>query len=293
MAKCAFIGLGNMGYPMAGHLVNAGHDVHVYNRTKVKSEKWATEYAGIVHETASSAVDGCDFVFTCVGNDQDVKEVLNGPTGAIDSLSEGAVVVDHTTASVTLAKELANTCAERNIGFIDAPISGGQSGAVQGTLSIMCGGESDYYEKVRPVMEAFGKTMTLIGPSGSGQFTKMVNQILCAGAIQGAAEAMAFGLKAGLDIENVLNAVKNGAAGSWYLQNRGETMVADEFDFGFAVDLMHKDLNLVQNQALQINANTPLTEMMLASLEQSQQAGDNSMDVTVIIRNYLKDITND
>ena len=293
MAKCAFIGLGNMGYPMAGHLVTAGHDVHIYNRTKVKSEKWATEYEGTVHETASSAANDCDFVFTCVGNDQDVKEVLNGPTGAIDSLSEGAVIVDHTTASVTLAKELANTCAERNIGFIDAPISGGQSGAVQGTLSIMCGGESDYYEKVQPVMEAYAKTMTLIGPSGSGQFTKMVNQILCAGAIQGAAEAIAFGLKAGLDMKNVLNAVKNGAAGSWYLQNRGETMVADEFDFGFAVDLMHKDLNLVQNQALQINANTPLTEMMLASLEQSQQAGDNSMDVTVIIRNYLKDIAND
>jgi len=282
-----------MGYPMAGHLVNAGHDVHVYNRTKAKSEKWATEYEGTIHETVSSAVDNCDFVFTCVGNDEDVQEVLNGLTGAIHSLNEGAVIVDHTTASVTLAKELANTCAERNIGFIDAPISGGQSGAEQGTLSIMCGGQSDHYEKVQPVMEAYGQTMTLIGPSGSGQFTKMVNQILCAGAIQGAAEAIAFGLKAGLDMDNVLNAVKSGAAGSWYLQNRGDTMVADEFDFGFAVDWMHKDLNLVQNQAQQINANTPLTEMMLASLEQSQQTGDNRMDATVIIRNYLKDTTND
>ena len=293
MAKCAFIGLGNMGYPMAGHLVNAGHDVHVYNRTKAKSEKWATEYEGTAHETASSAAENCDFVFTCVGNDENVQEVLNGPTGAIDSLNEGAVIVDHTTASVTLAKELANTCAERNIGFIDAPISGGQSGAEQGTLSIMCGGQPDHYEKVQPVMEAYGQTMTLIGPSGSGQFTKMVNQILCAGAIQGAAEAIAFGLKAGLDMDNVLNAVKSGAAGSWYLQNRGDTMVADEFDFGFAVDWMHKDLNLVQNQAQQIKANTPLTEMMIASLEQSQQTGDNRMDATVIIRNYLKDTTND
>ena len=293
MAKCAFIGLGNMGYPMAGHLVNAGHDVHVYNRTKAKSEKWATEYEGTIHETASSAADGCDFVFTCVGNDHDVQEVLNGPTGAIHALNEGAIIVDHTTASVTLAKELANTCTERNIGFIDAPISGGQSGAEQGTLSIMCGGLSDHYEKVQPVLEAYGQTMTLIGPSGSGQFTKMVNQILCAGAIQGAAEAIAFGLKAGLDMDNVLNAVKNGAAGSWYLQNRGDTMVADEFDFGFAVDWMHKDLNLVQNQAQQIKANTPLTEMMIASLEQSQQTGDNRMDATVIIRNYLKDTTND
>ena len=278
---------------MAGHLVNAGHDVHVFNRTKAKSEKWATEYEGTVHETASSAADGCDFVFTCVGNDEDVQEVLNGPTGAIHALNEGAVIVDHTTASVTLAKKLANTCAERKIGFIDAPISGGQSGAEQGTLSIMCGGQPDHYEKAKPVLEAYGETMTLIGPSGSGQFTKMVNQILCAGAIQGAAEAIAFGLKAGLDMDNVLNAVKNGAAGSWYLQNRGDTMVADEFDFGFAVDWMHKDLNLVQNQAQQINANTPLTEMMLASLEQSQQTGDNRMDATVIIRNYLKDTTND
>ena len=282
-----------MGYPMAGHLVNAGHDVHVYNRTKAKSEKWATEYEGTAHETASSAADGCDFVFICVGNDEDVQEVLAGPTGAIDCLIEGAVIVDHTTASVTLAKELANTCTERNIGFIDAPISGGQSGAEQGTLSIMCGGQPDHYEKVQPVLEAYGETMTLIGPSGSGQFTKMVNQILCAGAIQGAAEAIAFGLKAGLDMDNVLNAVKSGAAGSWYLQNRGDTMVADEFDFGFAVDWMHKDLNLVQNQAQQIKANTPLTEMMIASLEQSQQTGDNRMDATVIIRNYLKDTTND
>jgi 3-hydroxyisobutyrate dehydrogenase len=293
MVKCAFIGLGNMGYPMAGHLVSEGHEVHVFNRTKAKSEKWIHEHNGTAHDTPASAAYGCDFVFTCVGNDEDVQEALNGPTGAIDCLIEGAVIVDHTTASVTLAKELAKTCAERNIGFIDAPISGGQSGAEQGTLSIMCGGQSDHYEKVEPVMEAYGQTMTLIGPSGSGQFTKMVNQILCAGAIQGAAEAIAFGLKAGLDMDNVLNAVKSGAAGSWYLQNRGDTMVADEFDFGFAVDWMHKDLNLVQNQAQQIKANTPLTEMMIASLEQSQLAGDNRMDATVIIRNYLKDTTND
>ena len=199
---------------MAGHLVNAGHEVHVYNRTKAKSEKWATEYDGTAHETASSAADGCDFVFICVGNDEDVREVLAGPTGAIDSLAEGAVIVDHTTASVTLAKELANKCTDRNIGFIDAPISGGQSGAEQGTLSIMCGGQVEDFEKARSVIEAYGQTMILIGPSGSGQLTKMVNQILCAGAIQGAAEAIAFGLKAGLDMKNVLNAVKNGAAGS-------------------------------------------------------------------------------
>ena len=292
MAKCAFIGLGNMGYPMAGHLATAGHDVHVYNRTSAKSEKWVTEYGGTDHQSPAEASNGAEFVFTCVGNDDDVHEVLNGPDGAIEALEERTIIVDHTTASVTLAEELAGICNQRKIGFIDAPISGGQSGAEQGTLSIMCGGQPEHYETVKPIMEAYGRTMTLIGPSGSGQFTKMVNQILCAGAIQGAAEAIAFGLKAGLDMENVLNAVKNGAAGSWYLQNRGDTMVADEFDFGFAVDWMHKDLNLVQNQAQQINANTPLTAMMLASLKQSQQAGDNRMDATVIIRNYLKDTTN-
>ncbi len=293
MAKCAFIGLGNMGYPMAGHLTTAGHDVHVYNRTATKSQKWVNTYGGTMHETPSSAAQEADFVFTCVGNDRDVEEVLTGTNGAIHALHEDAIIVDHTTASVTLAKNLSTTCEEQNIGFIDAPISGGQSGAEQGTLSIMCGGHDHHYAKAQPVMESYGKTITHIGPTGSGQFTKMVNQILCAGAIQGAAEAIAFGLKADLDMENVLNAVKNGAAGSWYLQNRGDTMISDEFDFGFAVDWMHKDLNLVINQAEHISADTPLAKMMLTSLEQSQQAGDNRLDATVIIRNYLKDTHHD
>ena len=239
MAKCAFIGLGNMGYPMAGHLVNAGHDVHVFNRTHTKSEQWAQEHNGKVHDSPASAAHGCDFVFTCVGNDQDVEQVIMGPDGVLNTLAAGSIIVDHTTASVTIAQDVNQRTQKVGIGFVDAPISGGQSGAEQGTLSIMCGGIEEHFKQAAPVMESYGKTMTLIGPSGSGQFTKMVNQILCAGAIQGAAEAIAFGLKAGLDMDNVLDAVKSGAAGSWYLQNRGDTMVKDEFDFGFAVDLMH------------------------------------------------------
>ena len=209
--------------------------------------------------------------------------------GVLETLEAGSIIVDHTTASVTIAQDVNQRTQEIGIGFIDAPISGGQSGAEQGTLSIMCGGTEDDFEKALPIMGSYGKTMTLIGPSGSGQFTKMVNQILCAGAIQGAAEAIAFGLKAGLDMDNVLDAVKSGAAGSWYLQNRADTMVNDEFDFGFAVDLMHKDLNLVIDQAKLIGSETPLTKIMLNSLEESQHDGDNRMDATVIIRNYLKE----
>ena len=278
---------------MAGHLVNAGHDVHVFNRTHAKSEQWAHEHNGTVHDSPASAADGCDFVFTCVGNDQDVEQVIMGPDGVLNTLVAGSIIVDHTTASVTIAQDVNQRTQEVDIGFIDAPISGGQSGAEQGILSIMCGGTEEHFKQVVPIMKSYGKTMTLIGPSGSGQFTKMVNQILCAGAIKGAAEAIAFGLKAGLDMDNVLDAVKSGAAGSWYLQNRGDTMVKDEFDFGFAVDLMHKDLNLVIDQAKLIGSETPLTNMMLNSLEESQKAGDNRMDATVIIRNYLKEEKND
>ncbi len=286
MARCAFIGLGNMGYPMAGHLVTHGHEVAVYNRTQAKAEAWANEHGGTVAETPAAAAAGAEFVFVCVGADDDVREVLFGPDGALGALAPGAVVVDHTTASATLALELGEVCAERGLGFVDAPISGGQAGAENGVLSVMCGGDPSDFAKAEPIIDSYASSITLIGPVGSGQRTKMVNQILCAGAIQGAAEALAFGQRAGLDMDKVLAAVTKGAAGSWYLNNRGETMVRDEFDFGFAVDWMAKDLGLVAEEAEELGADAPLTAMVAAQLAERQAAGDNRLDATSIIRNY-------
>lgn len=283
---CAFIGLGNMGYPMAGHLVTAGHEVRVFNRTRSKAERWAGEYHGTVCATPAEAAAGADVVLVCVGGDDDVRAVLHGADGALAVLNTGATVVDHTTASATLAEELAASCAGRGLGFVDAPISGGQIGAENGVLSVMCGGEAAHFERAAPVIEAYAATITLVGPPGSGQRTKMVNQILCAGAIQGAAEALAFGMKAGLDMEKVLGAVTKGAAGSWYLSNRGETMVADQFDFGFAVDWLAKDLGLVRDEASRLHADTPLTELTARYLAEQQDAGDHRLDATSIIRRY-------
>lgn len=283
---CAFIGLGNMGYPMAGHLVSAGHEVRVFNRTRAKADAWAREHGGTVCATPAEAAAGADVVLVCVGGDDDVRAVLGGDDGALDVLTEGAIVVDHTTASATLAEELAASCAERSVGFVDAPISGGQIGAENGVLSVMCGADPVHFEAVEPVIDAYAATITLVGPPGSGQRTKMVNQILCAGAIQGAAEALAFGMKAGLDMDRVLGAVTKGAAGSWYLSNRGATMVADEFDFGFAVDWLAKDLGLVRDEAEKLHADTPLTELTARYLAAQQEAGDRRLDATSIIRRY-------
>ena len=288
MTVCAFVGLGNMGYPMAGHLVAAGHEVRVFNRTAEKAQRWAGEHGGTAAATPAEAATGADVVFVCVGADDDVREVLYGPSGALGALGEGAVIVDHTTASATLARELAERCAAVGVGFVDAPISGGQAGAENGALSIMCGGEQAHFDTAAAVMDAYAAAMTLVGPAGSGQRTKMVNQILCAGAIQGAAEALAFGQKAGLDMEKVLQAVTKGAAGSWYLSNRGETMVGDEFDFGFAVDWMAKDLGLVADEAAKLGTDASLTAMTAQHLADRQAAGDNRMDATAIIRNYTQ-----
>jgi len=286
MASCAFIGLGNMGYPMAGHLVRDGHEVTVFNRTAAKSEAWVAEHGGSKAPTPAAAAAGAELVFVCVGADDDVRQVLVGDGGALDALAAGAIVVDHTTASASLAEELDRTCDERGLGFVDAPVSGGQAGAENGALSVMCGGRPDHYAAAAAVMDAYAKTMILIGPVGSGQRTKMVNQILCAGAIQGAAEALAFGQRAGLDMEKVLAAVSQGAAASWYLSNRGETMVADEFDFGFAVDWMMKDLGLVRDAAESLGAPVPLTDLTAEYLGLAQGAGDNGLDATAIIRQY-------
>jgi 3-hydroxyisobutyrate dehydrogenase len=286
MAICAFIGLGTMGYPMAGHLVRAGHEVRAFNRTSSKASAWAAEYGAQASGTPARAAAGSDLVFVCVGNDDDVRSVVYGDDGVLGALAPGAILVDHTTASAALATELSEACSAKGLGFVDGPISGGQAGAENGVLSVMCGGAQEHFDAAAQAMDAYAATMTLVGPAGSGQRTKMVNQILCAGAIQGAAEALAFGQAAGLDMEKVLAAVTKGAAGSWYLANRGETMVADQFDFGFAVDWMAKDLGLVTSEATTLEAATPLTQLTLSYLAEAQAAGDNRMDATAIIRQY-------
>ena len=230
MTTAAFIGLGNMGYPMAGHLAAAGHEVRVYNRTLDKARAWADQHGGTACATPAEAADGAEFVALCVGADDDVREVSYGDSGVLATLGRGAVLVDHTTASAELARELGAKCAAQGVAFVDAPISGGQAGAENGALSVMCGAEQADFDQALPLIDCYSSAVTLIGPVGSGQLTKMCNQILCAGAIQGAAEAIGFGQKAGLDMNLVLQAVTKGAAGSWYVSNRGETMVADEFD---------------------------------------------------------------
>ena len=286
MAIAAFIGLGNMGYPMAGHLAAAGHEVRVFNRTQAKAEQWAGSHTGTACSTPAEAAAGADFVALCVGADADVRAVSYGDDGVLATMAQGAVLVDHTTASAELARELGEACAAKNIGFVDAPISGGQAGAEKGALSVMCGGAEADFDKALPLVDAYSSAVTLVGDVGSGQLTKMCNQILCAGAIQGSAEAIAFGQKAGLDMSKVLAAVTKGAAGSWYLSNRGETMVNDEFDFGFAVDWMAKDLGLVQEEASALGAETPLTALVSGYLKATQDAGENRMDATAIVRRY-------
>lgn len=286
VSVCAFIGLGNMGFPMAGHLAAAGHEVRVFNRTAAVAERWEEAHDGVVAATPAEAADGAEFVFTCVGADDDLRAVVLGDDGALGAMAPGAVLVDHTTASADVARELAEVCASRDIGWLDAPISGGQAGAENGVLTVMCGGEPEHFEAARPVMDAYSSAVTLLGPAGSGQLTKMVNQILCAGAVQGAAEALAFGERAGLDMEKVLAAVTKGAAGSWYLQNRGHTMVADEFDFGFAIDWMNKDLGLVADAAAELGAPIPLIELCRRYTEATAAAGENRLDTTAIIRRY-------
>lgn len=294
MIKCAFIGLGNMGYPMARHLAVGGHDTTVFNRTTTKSAAWTAELqdhskASVLARAAGSprdAASGADVVFVCVGNDEDVRSVVYGDDGILAALQPGAVLVDHSTASAELAVELDAATHAIGVGFLDCPISGGQAGAENGTLSAMCGGTEVHLAVARPALETYTSTITLVGPAGAGQQTKMVNQILCAGAIQGAAEALAFGQRAGLDMDKVLAAVTKGAAGSWYLSNRGQTMVEDEFDFGFAVDWLAKDLGIVRTEADRLGADMPLTDLTARYLAKAQAAGDNRLDATAVIRQY-------
>ncbi len=286
--QVAFLGLGVMGYPMAGHLALAGHQVTVYNRGPAKAEAFRAQLAGTgrVHgaPTPAEAARGADIVFCCVGNDDDLRSVVLGPDGALAGMKPGAVFVDHTTASADVARELDAAARALGLRFIDAPVSGGQAGAQNGQLTVMCGGDAAAFEAVRPAAMAFSRAFTLMGPSGAGQLTKMVNQICIAGLVQSLAEAIAFGQKAGLDMAQVLGVIGQGAAQSWQMDNRGKTMVHDQFDFGFAVDWMRKDLGLVLDEARRNGARLPVTALVDQFYADVQQMGGGRWDTSSLIR---------
>ena len=283
--KVAFLGLGVMGFPMAGHLAAAGHKVSVYNRTATKSIAYCDEFQSAIHGlTPKSAVVGADVVFCCVGNDNDLRSVVLGPKGAFAGMKPGAVFIDYTTASADVARELYAAAKSLGLHFVDAPVSGGQAGAQNGTLTVMCGGDAAAFEVAKPVGMAFSKAFTLMGASGAGQLTKMVNQICIAGLVQGLSEAVAFGQKAGLDVNQVLDAIGKGAAQSWQLDNRGKTMVADEFDFGFAVDWMRKDLGLVLDEAKRNGARLPVTALVDQFYADVQALGGQRWDTSSLVK---------
>jgi 3-hydroxyisobutyrate dehydrogenase/2-hydroxy-3-oxopropionate reductase len=284
-AKVAFIGLGVMGYPMAGHLALAGHHVTVYNRNPAKAKDWCAEFAGQASApTPRQAAEGADMVFCCVGNDDDLRAVMLGADGALAGTQAGALLVDHTTASANVARELFAAAKARGVHFVDAPVSGGEAGAINGLLTVMCGGESAAFESAKPVGMAFSKAFTLMGDSGAGQLTKMVNQICIAGLVQGLAEGIAFGMKAGLNMEQVLEVIGKGAAQSWQMDNRGKTMVADKFDFGFAVDWMRKDLGLVLDEAKRNGARVPVTALVDQFYADVQAMGGKRFDTSSLIK---------
>jgi 3-hydroxyisobutyrate dehydrogenase len=284
MAKVAFIGLGVMGYPMAAHLKHrGGHDLTVYNRSETKAEKWVDEHGGARAATPREAAGGADFVFSCVGNDDDLREVTTGEHGAFHAMKPDAIYVDNTTASAEVARELAAEAKARGFHFLDAPVSGGQAGAENGVLAVMCGGDESVFGRAKPIIEAFGKTVRLIGPSGSGQLTKMVNQICIAGLVQGLAEAMNFAKKAGLDVDKVVEVVAGGAAGSWQLQNRYRTMVDGKYDFGFAVDWMRKDLGICFEEAARNGAKLPVTEIVDHFYAEIQDMGGGRWDTSSLM----------
>jgi 3-hydroxyisobutyrate dehydrogenase len=286
--KVAFLGLGVMGYPMAGHLALAGHSVTVYNRTATKSIAWCAEYAGagaLKHAaTPREAAQGAEIVFCCVGNDDDLRGVTIGKDGAFAGMQAGAIFVDHTTASADVARELYAAAQALKLQFVDAPVSGGQAGAQNGALTVMCGGDAAAFDAVKPAGMAFAKAFTLMGASGAGQLTKMVNQICIAGLVQGLSEAIAFGQKAGLDMNQVLEVIGKGAAQSWQLDNRGKTMVADKFDFGFAVDWMRKDLGLVLDEAKSNGARLPVTALVDQFYADVQALGGQRWDTSSLIK---------
>jgi 3-hydroxyisobutyrate dehydrogenase len=280
MAKTAFIGLGVMGGPMAGHLARAGHDVRVYNRTEEKARNWAQKHKGRTYSSIADAAEGADIVFSCVGNDRDLREVFEA---AAKSMRKGAIFVDHTTASATIARELAEKAEERGLGFLDAPVSGGQAGAEGGRLTVMAGGEPSVFAEAEPIMRAYAANLTLIGPAGSGQLAKMVNQICIAGVLQGLAEGLHFAKRADLDVEKVIGAISKGAAQSWQMENRWKTMTEGRFDFGFAVDWMRKDLGLVLEEAERNGATLALTQMIDEYYADVQAMGGRRWDTSSLI----------
>jgi 3-hydroxyisobutyrate dehydrogenase len=286
MSKVAFLGLGVMGFPMAGHL-SKKFDITVYNRSTEKAKKWGNQYNGKLAETPLEAAEGADFVFCCVGNDDDLKAVLLGDSGALNSMKQGSLLVDHTTCSAKVTKELASYADKRGIGFMDAPVSGGQAGAESGQLTIMCGGTEEYYNRARPIISNYSKFSSLMGPSGSGQLTKMVNQICIAGLIQALAEGLNFSKKANLDGEKVLDVISKGAAGSWQMQNRGKSMLEDKFDFGFAVDWMKKDLNICLDEANLNKAKLPVTALVNQFYSDVQDIGGGRFDTSSLIKRLL------
>ena len=283
MAKVCFIGLGVMGYPMAGHLSKAGHQVFVYNRTIEKAKKWAKEFKGQVCESPKDAANKSEYIFVCVGNDDDVLSVFSGENGIISGISKGCILVDHTTASADLAKHLHKTLIDKKAYFIDAPVSGGQVGAEKGVLSIMCGGERIIFNKAEKIMSAYGKNISLIGEVGNGQLAKMVNQICIAGLVQGLSEGINFGVNANLDMKKVLDVIQSGAAGSWQMINRGETMVQNKFNFGFAVDWMRKDLMLCLDEARKNKSRLPITSLIDQFYAQVQENNGGRFDTSSLI----------
>jgi 3-hydroxyisobutyrate dehydrogenase len=284
MAKVAFIGLGVMGYPMAGHLAKrGGHQLTVFNRTTAKAEKWTADYGGRSSPTPKAAAEGADFIFTCVGNDNDLRSVTLGPTGVLAGMKPGAIYIDNTTASATLARELYSAAKERGCGSLDAPVSGGQAGAENGQLTVMVGGDDDIFNAAKPVISCYAKMVGLMGSAGTGQLTKMVNQICLAGVVQGLAEGIHFAKKAGLNVERVIDVISKGAAQSWQMENRYKTMTAGKFDFGFAVDWMRKDLAMILEEARKNASKLPITALIDQFYAEVQAMGGRRWDTSSLI----------
>ncbi len=283
-----FIGLGVMGYPMAGYISKGGHNVTVYNRTGSKADKWLQEFKGKKANTPKDAVKDADYIFTCVGNDNDLREVTFGENGIFKSIKKGAVYIDNTTASATIAKEIYDHAKKNGFGFLDAPVSGGQAGAENGALTVMVGGDKEDFDKAKDKIDCYSKKVKLLGKSGSGQLAKMVNQICIAGLVQGLSEAINFGQKAGLNMEDVIEVISKGAAQSWQMENRYKTMIDDKFDFGFAVDWMRKDLKIAMEEAKKNGSLLPVTELVDKFYAEVQEMGGNRLDTSSLIKRFRK-----
>jgi len=288
MSNVAFIGLGVMGYPMAGYISKAGHDVTVYNRTSTKADKWLVEFKGSKADTPDKAADGADFVFTCVGNDDDLKEVTIGKDGIYKTIKKGSIHIDNTTASADIARKLAKSAEAHGFRFLDAPVSGGQAGAENGALTVMVGGSKIAFERAKPIIDCYSKKIKLLGPSGNGQLAKMVNQICIAGLVQGLSEAINFGVKAGLNMEDVIEVISKGAAQSWQMENRYKTMLEDKFEHGFAVDWMRKDLKIALEEAKNNGSLLPITEIVDKYYSEVQEMGGNRWDTSSLIKRLSK-----